>query len=230
MTRKSLTFNSSLAILKIFTQQNGPSYFRTGLYKAPSFPYTLGREASGIIAAVADSGEFYGMKVGDHVAFSGEASYASYTAILAAKAVKVPEAISLAEAAAGPIQAMTAWTLLHESHAVKPGDWILVTAAAGGVGQWLVQMAKYLGVKVIATCSTSKMELARKLGADHVIDYSKDDYVKPVMDITGGAGVAAVFDSVGKSTFDSSLECVARKGTMVSFGNASGAVEPFSIL
>jgi NADPH2:quinone reductase len=74
------------------------------------------------------------------------------------------------------------------------------------------------------------MELARKLGADHVIDYSKDDYVKPVMDITGGAGVAAVFDSVGKSTFDSSLECVARKGTMVSFGNASGAVEPFSIL
>jgi NADPH:quinone reductase len=141
----------------------------------------------------------------------------------------VPDAISLVEAAAGPIQAMTAWTLLHESHAVKSGDWILVTAAAGGVGQWLVQMAKYLGAKVIATCSTSKMDLARKLGADHVIDYSKEDYVKPVLDITGGNGVAVVYDSVGKSTFDTSMECVARKGTMVSYGNSSGAVEPISI-
>jgi NADPH:quinone reductase len=145
-------------------------------------------------------------------------------------AVIVPNAISLADAAAGPIQAMTAWTLLHDSHAVKKGDWILVTAAAGGVGQWLVQMAKYLGCKVIATCSTTKIDLVKNLGADHVIDYSKEDYVPHVKEITGGNGVIAVYDSVGKSTFDQSLECVAKKGSMVSFGNASGAVEPFNIL
>jgi NADPH:quinone reductase len=173
----------------------------------------------------------YGLSPGDHVAYSGESTYASYAAIPAAKAVKVPSAISLQDAAAGPIQALTAWTMLHESHAVKKGDWILVTAAAGGVGQWLVQMGKYLGARVIAACSTTKVDLARKLGADEVIDYTTtEDYVKPVMEITGGEGVVAVYDGVGKATFDRSLACVARKGTMVSYGNASGAVEPFSIL
>jgi NADPH2:quinone reductase len=200
-----------------------------GVYKAPSFPYTLGREASGIVSAVHpfDPHDF---KVGDHVVYTGEAAYATYTAIAASSVVHVPTAISLEDAAAAPIQGWTAWTLLHESHPVKEGDWILITAAAGGVGQWLVRMAKFLGAKVIGTCSTKKMDLVKGLGADHVIDYSAGSYKEKVLKITGGEGVVAVFDSVGKTTFDESLECVARKGSMVSFGNASGVVEPLSIL
>jgi NADPH:quinone reductase len=167
----------------------------------------------------------YGLKVGDHVCYAAEGTYSAYTVTSASKTVKVPNAITLKDAAAGPVQGLTAWTMLHESHAVKKGDWILVTAAAGGVGQWLVQMGKYLGCRVIGACSTKKVELVKGLGADHVIDYTvQEDYVKPVMEITGGEGVAAVYDGVGKATFDRSLACVARKGTMVSYGNASGQV------
>lgn len=205
------------------------SYYRKGVYQPPSFPYTLGREASGLVSAV-HSNDSHDFKVGDHVVYTGEAAYATYTSISASSVVHVPNDISLDDAAAAPIQAWTAWTLLHDSHEVKKGDWILITAAAGGVGQWLVRMGKYLGANVIGTCSTTKVDLVKGLGADHVIDYSKGEYKGKVLEITGGEGVVAVFDSVGKTTFDESLECVARKGSMVSFGNASGVVEPLSIL
>jgi NADPH2:quinone reductase len=143
--------------------------------------------------------------------------------------VRVPEGIPLADAAAGLLQGLTAWTLIHDSHEVRRGDWTLVHAAAGGVGLWLVQMLKFVGAKVVATCSSTKVDLVKSVGADVVVDYTKEDYVVHVMTATDGAGVVAVFDGVGKMTFDKSLECVARKGSMVSFGNASGAVAPFSI-
>lgn len=205
------------------------SYFRKGIYPAPSFPYTLGREASGIVAAI-HQGDKHDFKVGDHVVYTHESAYATYTAVPVSSLVTVPPSIALEDAAAAPIQAWTAWTLLHESHEVKSGDWILITAAAGGVGQWLVRMAKFMGANVIGTCSTKKMDLVKGLGADHVIEYSKGEYKGKVLEITKGEGVVAVFDSVGKTTFDESLECVARKGSMVSFGNASGVVDPLSIL
>jgi NADPH2:quinone reductase len=206
------------------------NYVRSGLYPTSSFPITLGKEGSGTVLALASSGEFFGIKAGDRVTYNvANGAYATHTVVNADMTIVVPENVSLENAAAAPLQAMTAYTLLTDSHAVQKGDWILITAAAGGVGQWLVQMAKTFGAKVIATCSTSKMDLVKKLGADLVIDYSKDDYVQPVLDATDGKGVIAVFDSVGKATFDDSLKCVARKGTMVSFGNSSGAVPPFAI-
>ena len=205
------------------------TYFRTGLYPAPHFPYILGREASGIVQSVSPQGETYSIKAGDRVVYMAEGTYAEYVAAPAAKAIKIPEGVSTKDAAAALLQALTAWTLIRDAHKVEKGDWILVHAAAGGVGQWLVQMLKHIGAKVIATCSTTKVDLVKSIGADEVIDYTTEDFVKRVKDITNGEGVPAVFDSVGKSTFDGSLECVARKGSMVSFGNASGTPEPLVI-
>jgi NADPH2:quinone reductase len=202
------------------------SYFRTGLYPAPRLPYTLGREAAGTVIAAGPSAAF---AAGDRVAYLGEGAYAAHVLVPSASCVRVPDGISLSDAAAALLQGMTAWTLMHDAHEVKSGDWTLVQAAAGGVGQWLVQMLKFVGAKVVATCSTTKVELVKSIGADVVVDYTKEDYLAAVMAATGGAGVVAVFDGVGKTTFDKSLQCVARKGTMVSFGNASGPVEPFVI-
>lgn len=158
-------------------------------------------------------------------------SYAQYTAVPRDKIIRVPEGVSLEEAAAAPIQGLTAWTMLHDSYEVKKDDVVLVTAAAGGVGLWLVQMAKAKGAVVIATTSAHKLQIVRDAGADHVIDYStNENFVPAVREFTKGQGVHAVFDGVGKSTFDNSLEVLRRKGTLVTFGNASGAVPPFNIL
>lgn len=162
----------------------------------------------------------------------GERAYAEYTAVPAAKAIRIPAPISTASAAAALIQGLTALTLIRESHPVQRGEWVLVHAAAGGVGLLLVQLLKAVGARTIATASSEeKRELARQAGAEVTVDYGKGSGFKDeVMKATGGEGVAAVFDGVGKATFDESLECVARKGSMVSYGNASGAVEPVSIL
>jgi NADPH2:quinone reductase len=119
---------------------------------------------------------------------------------------------------------------MHEAHPVKAGEWVLVTAAAGSTGRWVVQIAKDLGATVIATYSTAKLDLVRQLGADHIIDYNKQDYVKLVLDLTSGNRVAAVFDSLGKSTFNTSLQYVAQKGSIVSFGNTTGTVKPVDII
>jgi NADPH2:quinone reductase len=161
----------------------------------------------------------------------GTGAYATYTAAHNSKVLKVPEGISLEDAAASPLQALTAWTMIHQAYEVKKGDTVLITAAAGGVGLWLVQMAKAKGATVIATTSAHKVQAVRDAGADHVIDYSTDeDFVPHVREITKGEGVHVVFDGIGKSTFDRSLVSVRRNGTFVSFGNASGAVPPFNIL
>ncbi|KAI1808338.1 NAD(P)-binding protein [Daldinia bambusicola] len=205
------------------------TYFRTGLYPASHFPYILGREAEGTVVKTG-GGNLYGLKEGDRVLWLSEGAYAEYTAVDASKAIKIPAGVAPRLAAASAIQGLTALTLVREAHRVEPGDWVLVHAAAGGTGLWLVQLLRAIGAHAIGTVSTpEKAELARKAGAAHVVNYSREDVGQKVLELTGGKGVAAVFDGVGRSTFDASLEVVARKGTLVSFGNASGPVPPFTI-
>lgn len=204
------------------------SYLRSGLYPPPSFPYILGRESSGTILSTG-SGNVYSLKAGDRVVVLAQRTYAQYTAAPSVYCRKIPDAISTKDAAAALLQGMTALTLIRESYRVQKGDWILVHAAAGGTGLWLVQLLKAVGAHVIGTCSTSKIDLVTSHGVDVVIDYTKEDVVKKVKDVTNGNGCQAVYDGVGKATFDISMECVARKGTLASFGNASGAVPPVTI-
>jgi len=204
------------------------TYFRTGLYPAPK-PQILGREAEGTIVSVG-SGELYGLKAGDHVVFLGTDAYAEYTSVPAAKAHVIPAGIKQGDAAASFLQGLTALTLIREAHHVKKGEWVLVHAAAGGVGLWLVQLLHAVGARVIGTASTEeKIKLAKENGADFMINYSHESVVEKVKEITSGELVSAVFDGVGASTFNDDLEILARKGTLASFGNASGPVPPFSI-
>ncbi|TKA33802.1 hypothetical protein B0A50_00639 [Salinomyces thailandicus] len=205
------------------------TYFRTGLYPAPSFPYILGRDGCGVVQK-AGGGETYGLKDGDKVIWMAEGAYAEYTAAPAAKAVKVPDGMDSKMGAAAILQGLTALTLIREAHHVNKGDWVLVHAAAGGTGLWLCQLLKAVGANIIGTASTQeKVDLAKKAGATHMINYSQDDVKSKVMELTKEQGCIAIFDGVGKSTFDLSLECVARKGSMVSFGNASGSPAPVTI-
>ncbi|KAH7089045.1 hypothetical protein FB567DRAFT_591156 [Paraphoma chrysanthemicola] len=208
------------------------TYFRSGVYQPPKFPYTLGREASGTIAAVG-SNVPSDLAVGTRVVYMGQYAYAEYTPVTSNYTIPIPDSIETKTAAAAVLQALTALTLIREAHPVKQGEWVLVTAAAGGVGLWLCQLLKALGAHVIATASTEeKRALAKENGAEVVLGYyeeDRDQFVKKVLELTGGEGVHAVFDSVGKSTFDSSLAVVRRKGTMVSFGNASGPVTGFAL-
>ncbi|KAK3716185.1 NADPH:quinone reductase [Vermiconidia calcicola] len=205
------------------------TYFRSGLYPVPSWPYILGREAEGTVVK-AGGGETYGIEEGDKVVWMAEGAYAEYTAAPAAKTVKLPKDMESKIGAAALLQGLTALTLIREAHAVKKGDWVLVHAAAGGTGLWLCQLLRAIGANTVGTASTKeKVDLATKAGATHMINYSQDDVKSKVMELTSNNGVAAVFDGVGKSTFDLSLECVARKGSMISFGNASGAVPPVTI-
>lgn len=173
------------------------------------------------------------LKVGARVAYMGQGGYAEYTPALASSTITIPDSIETKVAAAALLQALTALTLIRDAYPVQKGDWILVTAAAGGVGLWLCQLLKVVGARVIATASTpEKRDLAKENGAEVLLEYHEEDrdiFVKEVLKITGGEGVHAVFDSVGKATFDSSLAVVRRKGTMVSFGNASGPVEGFAL-
>jgi len=205
------------------------TYFRTGLYPPPKFPYTLGREAEGTVVATG-SGETHGLKNGDKVVWLAEGAYAEYTVAPAAKAVKVPNDMDPKIGAAALLQGLTALTLVREAHAVKKGDWVLVHAAAGGTGLWLCQLLKSIGANIIGTASTEeKVDLAKKAGATYMINYSHEDVKGKVDELTGKKGVIAVFDGVGKSTFDLSLDVLARKGSLISFGNASGAVPPLTI-
>jgi NADPH2:quinone reductase len=208
------------------------SYFRSGVYNPPSFPYTLGREGSGTIAALGPNAHS-DLTVGARVSYMGPSAYAEYTAATSNYVVSIPDSISTKIGAAVPLQALTALTLIRDAYAVQKGDWVLVTAAAGGVGLWLCQLLRAVGARTIATASTpEKRELAKQNGAEVLLEYHADDrdvFVKKVLEITGGEGVHAVFDSVGKDTFDSSLAVVRRKGTMISFGNASGPVTGFAL-
>ncbi|GHJ84085.1 hypothetical protein NliqN6_0487 [Naganishia liquefaciens] len=207
------------------------TYFRSGLYPSKK-PEILGRDGEGEVVALGDAGETYGLKQGDRVVYLGTGSYAQYTSIPALHVAKIPDAVPPTIACAALLQGLTALTLIRESHEARTGEWYLVHAAAGGVGLWLVQLLKALGARVIGTASTQeKITQAKAAGAEVMLNYSEPgfDLVAAVMDATGGQGVDAVYDGVGKDTFEDDLKVVRRKGSVVSFGNASGAVPPFAI-
>ncbi len=205
------------------------TYHRSGLYPL-KMPTVIGLEAAGIVEAIGDGVTRF--QIGDRVAYNGTmGAYAEAAVVPAERAVKVPDGVSLETAAAVLLKGMTAEFLVRRCFHVKPGDLVLIHAAAGGVGQILVQWCKALGASVIATAgSAAKLDTARALGADHLIDYSHEDVAAKVGEITGGKGVAVVYDGVGKDTWDASLKSLARRGVLVTFGNASGPVPPFAPL
>ena len=204
-------------------------YFREGRYKAP-LPLVPGMEAAGVVEQLGEG--VSGFAVGDHVASTGIlGSYAEYALAPAAQLVKVPSGIDLKIAAASILQGMTAHYLSHSTFPLKAGDTALIHAAAGGTGQLLVQMAHAIGARVIATVSTeAKAELARAAGADEVIRYTEADFETETRRLTDGRGVDVVYDSVGKTTFEKSLNCLRPRGMMVLFGGSSGAVPPFDLI
>jgi NADPH2:quinone reductase len=202
-------------------------YQREGMYPVP-VPFTLGTEGAGAVVSVAaDVSDF---KVGDRVVFQGvQGSYAQLAAVPADRLVKLSDSVSTRLAAALMLQGLTAHYLSSSTYALKTGDTALVHAAAGGVGLLLCQMAKLRGATVIGTVSTeAKAALARPAGADHVIRYTEQDFVAETKRITGNRGVEVVFDSVGRTTFDQSLDCLAPRGLLALFGASSGAVPPFN--
>ncbi len=201
-------------------------YQRSGLYKV-ELPYTLGVEAAGVVKAVGP--DVTGVRPGDRVAYTGPAgAYAEFAVVPAERLVLLPDGVSTREGAAVILQGMTAHYLATTTFPLRPGHTCLVHAAAGGVGLLLCQIAKRLGARVIGTVSTeAKAALARKAGADDVIRYTEQDFEAEVKRITGGAGVHVVYDSVGRTTFDKSLNCLVRRGMLVLYGQSSGPVPPF---
>jgi NADPH:quinone reductase len=171
-------------------------------------------------------------KAGDRVAYTGlQGAYAEFSVVPADRLVKLPDSVSFEQAAAAMLQGMTAHYLVKSAYPLKSGDTVLIHAAAGGVGQLLVQIAKMIGAQVIATAgSDEKLEIAKSRGADHVINYSKQDFEAETKRITGGKGVNVVYDGVGKTTFETGLNVLRPRGYMVLFGGSSGAVPPFDLL
>ena len=203
-------------------------YFRSGLYKAPHLPLTIGMEGAGTVVAVGPG--VTSVKPGDRVAYAGPiGGYATQRTIAADRLVALPEAISFTTGAAMMLQGMTAQYLLRRTHQVQAGETILVHAAAGGVGLILCQWAKHLGANVIGVVSTAaKAELAKANGAAHVV-IGHENLPAEVKRITGGAMVTVSYDSVGKDTFSASIDCLAPLGLMASYGSASGPVPPVDI-
>ncbi|MCL5966936.1 MAG: quinone oxidoreductase [Deltaproteobacteria bacterium] len=201
-------------------------YQRMGLYPLP-LPFTPGNEGAGIVEEVGPG--VAEVSPGDQVAYAGAiGSYAEYAVVPSWRLVRIPRGIAPETAAAAMLQGMTAHYLSRDAYPLKPGDACLVHAAAGGVGLLLVQMAKQRGARVIGTVSTpEKAVLARDAGADDVVLYTERDFESEVRRLTGGAGVQAVYDSVGLSTFEKSLNCLAPRGYLVLYGQASGPVPPF---
>jgi NADPH2:quinone reductase len=201
-------------------------YQRTGLYPN-NLPYTLGLEGSGTVAAVGQ--DVTGFKEGDRVAYTGvPGAYAEYALVPATSLVHLPDGVDIKVGAAAMLQGMTAHYLAHTTYPLKSGDTCLVHAAAGGVGLLLVQMAKQCGARVFGTVSTEeKAALARGAGADEVILYTQQDFEAEVRRLTNGKGVNVVYDSVGQTTFDKSMNSLAPLGYMVLYGQASGPVPPF---
>ncbi|KAF8342217.1 NAD-binding protein [Cantharellus anzutake] len=218
------------------------TYFRRGIYPVTQFPYTLGAELAGKVLALPTSEEVlndkeyksHNLKVGDNVVARHTSGFSRYRAVPWTQVAPLPEGVSTRLAAAACISGLTALTFLKEAYTVKPNDWILIHAAAGGFGIQATQLAKKFGARVIGTVSTpEKASLAKQHGADYVINHTRENVVEKVLEFTGGAGVQAVYDGVGKDTqvpWDDNFSLIARKGTIVSLGNASGVVPPFSPL
>lgn len=202
-------------------------YHRTGLYPAGELPFTPGLEAAGVVEAIGDGAG--GIALGDRIAYCAgpPGAYSEVRLMPADRVVKLPDDIDDRTAAAMMLKGLTAWYLLRRTYRVQTGDPILIHAAAGGVGLIVCQWARALGATVIGTVSTdAKAELARVHGCEYPIVYTREDFVARVREVTGGQGVAVVYDSVGKDTFMRSLDCLRPLGMMVSFGQASGPVGP----
>jgi NADPH:quinone reductase len=201
-------------------------YHRTGLYPLPR-PFIPGMEAAGVVEAIGEG--VTEVAVGDRVAYAMQpGAYAEYAAVPAWKLVNVPAEVTFEQAAATMLQGMTAHYLVTSVHPLKAGETALIHAAAGGVGLLLIQLAKRLGARAIGTVSTEvKAALAREAGADEVIRYTEQDFEQETRRLTGGRGVAVVYDSVGRDTFLKSLNCLAPRGLLALFGQSSGPVEAF---
>jgi NADPH2:quinone reductase len=210
---------------RAFAKKSPAAAHRSGLYKQ-QLPLTPGVEGAGVVEAV--GADVTNVKAGDRVAYAGPiGGYAEERLIAADRLVRLPDAIATEQAAAAMLQGMTVWMLLRQVHRVQHGETILIHAAAGGVGLIACQWAKALGATVIGTVgSDEKAELARAHGCDHPIVYTREDFVAEVQRITGGAKLPVVYDSIGKDTFMRSIDCLAPRGLMVSYGNASGPVDP----
>ena len=201
------------------------TYYRSGLYPLPELPSGLGNEGAGVVDAIGS--DVHNLKVGDRVAYGTGplGAYSELHVLPAANVVKLPDDISYEEAAAVMLKGLTVQYLLRQTYELKGGETILFHAAAGGVGSIACQWAKALGVKLIGTVSSpKKAALAKKLGAWATIDYSHEDVVQRVLELTDGKKCPVVYDGVGKDTWLTSLDCLSPRGLMVSFGNASGAV------
>jgi len=203
-------------------------YVRTGAYKG-EYPMTLGVEAGGTVSAVGPN--VSDVQVGDKVAYTGiPGAYAEYATVPAARLVKMPAGLSTKQGAAAMLQGMTAHYLACSTYPLKKGDTCLVHAAAGGVGLLLCQIAKLRGARVIGTVSTDeKAKLAREAGADEVIRYTTQDFEAEVKRLTDGKGLQVVYDAVGKTTFDKSLNCLAPRGLLALYGQSSGPIGPFDV-
>lgn len=204
-------------------------YVREGRYPTPT-PFVNGQEGAGVVTEIGS--DVTTLKPGDRVAYtSALGSYAEYAAVPASRLVKIPDELDFEQAAAAMLQGMTAHYLLHSSYPLKKAETALIHAAAGGVGLLLVQMAKKIGARVIATAGTQeKAQLARDAGADECIVYTEADFETETRRLTDGAGVHVVYDGVGKATFDKDLNVLRPRGYLVLFGGSSGAVPPFDLI
>jgi len=214
------------------------TYFRGGVYPRPT-PFTLGQEAAGSLVSLPSSAEIVnseefkirGFKEGAKVVANGTGTFAEYVTVPWNQVQVIPDGLTTRQAAASLLQGLTALTFVEEAYKVKKGDWILVHAAAGGVGLILCQLASQFGATVIGTTSSQiKADIAKKAGAAHVINYTEESVSEGVLKLTNGRGVEAIFDGVGASTWEDNFTSIRRKGTIVSFGNASGVIPPFSLL
>ena len=206
----------------------GQGFYRRANPSAPELPATLGSQGVGIVESLGAG--VNNIQVGDRVVFVGD-SYATHALAPAAWLIRVPEGISVEQAAAGMNQGFLAYAFTHFAHPVKPGDWCLIQAAAGGIGLLLCQMAKIRGGKVIGvTSSEEKSAFVKEVGADEVIVSKQTDIAKEARRITGGRGVSAVYDGVGKDTFEASLDSLSPGGYLVIYGQSSGYVPPFDLM
>ena len=221
--------NEALVLIKAIGVNFIDVYFREGRYPAQT-PFVPGQEASGVVTEV--GGDVKDLKPGDRVAYAGTlSSYAEYAVVAADRLVKIPDKVTFEQGAAAMLQGMTAHYLVHSTYPLKRGESTLIHAAAGGVGQLLVQMAKKIGARVIGTAGTEeKAKLARDAGADDVILYTKQDFETETKRLTNNKGVDVVYDGVGKDTFEKGLNVLRPRGYMVLFGGSSGAVPPFDLI
>ncbi|MBK7644668.1 MAG: quinone oxidoreductase [Planctomycetes bacterium] len=206
------------------------TYFRSGLYTPPQYPYTPGLEGVGVVTELGP--QVHELQLGQRVAYATKpmGAYARERNIPAHRLVHLPETVTDVLAAALLFKGLTAEYLVQRIAVPAPGTWVLVHSAAGGVGSLLVQWAKHLGLRVIGTVSTdAKAELARADGADEVVVTAKDDFVERVQRVTQGSGCAAVYDGVGKDTFVRSIQCVGERGILASYGQSSGKIPPFDL-